>query len=388
MKALRMQNTCRSLAFLALFWLFWPPADAAPTATKIPWGVRYEPASLEAEQEAASRLQAALDKGPDALAQLFGNHDTRTNATIAGPFLGVFVHSLELRLAKVLEPYRYVKAQSRYSNRVEIPSFKAATLEQRRLLAQIVALLTRTSTPATIRAPNHDELAMAWIWASWDLSGPILVYETDREKWLFDFDKETGLITWIDRLTDPCLPGKPGDGRYLPCLCFKIFVERPAWYVDFDRKPVCKNPAGSSKAGKPHASSSNGADSSVVPHTAYIRTGEQTAHVDAFMIDAYQPEHLLTRLPENQPGYTGVGQRISGGGLKRPRDESGKPIHGYVLLGSIVNAQGQLVANRALLYTDPRLAEAAKNSVDDTRVEPARMQENPVAEAIWQQFEF
>jgi hypothetical protein len=383
-----MQNIYRTLAFLALCWLFWPPAEAAPTATKIPWGVRYEPASLEADQEAARRLQAALDEGPDALAQLFGNHDAVTNATIAGPFLGVFVHSLELRLPKVLEPYRYVQVQSRYSARVEIPSFKAATLEQRRLLAQIVALLTRTPTPATIRAPNYDELAMAWAWVSWNLSGPILVYATDREKWLFDFDKGTGLITWVERLTDPCLPGKQDGGKSLTCHCFKIFVERPFWYLDFDRKPVCKNPAGSSMADKLGASSSSEADSSVVPHTAYIRTGEQTARVDAFMIDAYQPEHVLTRLTENQAGYTGVGQRISGTGPKRPRDESGKPIHGYVLLGSIVNAQGQLVANRPLLYTDPRLAEAAKKSADETRVQPARMQENPVAEAIWQQFEF
>jgi hypothetical protein len=53
-----------------------------------------------------------------------------------------------------------------------------------------------------------------------------------------------------------------------------------------------------------------------------------------------------------------------------------------------VNAQGQLVVNRALLYTDPRLAEAAKKSADETRVEAARMAERPVAEAIWQQFEF
>jgi hypothetical protein len=382
-----MQNTCRTFALLILFWLFCPLAEAGPTGPKIPWGIRYEAASPEAEQEAARRLQAALDEGPDALAQLFGSHDADTNATIAGPFLGIFVHSLELRLPKVLEPYRYVKTQSRYSNRVEIPSFKAATLEQRRLLAQIVALLTRTSTPATIRAPNFEEIGMAWTWASWDLSGPILVYTTDREKWMFDFDKATGLITWVERLTDPCLHGKP-NGDKLTCQCFKIFVERPSWWLDFDRKPVCKNPTGSSMAGNPSPSSSSGADSPGEPRAAYIRTGERTAHVDAFMIDAYQPEHLLTRLPENQAGYTGIGQRLSGGGPKSPRDESGKPIHGYVLLGSIVNAQGQLVANRPLLYTDSRLAEAAKKSADETRVEPARMQGNPVAEAIWQQFEF
>jgi hypothetical protein len=383
-----MQNTCRSLSLLALFWLFCLPAEAGPMGPKIPWGIRYEPATPEAEQEAARRLQTALDEGPDALAQLFGSQNADTNATIAGPFLGVFVHSLELRLPKMLEPYRYVKAQSRYSNRVEIPSFKAATLEQRRLLAQIVALQTRSSTPATIRAPNFDELGMTWTWVSWDLSGPILVYATDREKWLFDFDNATGLITWVERLTDPCLPGKPDDPRSLPCLCFKIFVERPSWWLDFDRKPICKNPAGSSMAGNASASSSSAADSPVEPLTAYIRTSERTAHVDTFVIDAYQPEHLLTRLPENEAGYTGIGQRLSGGGPKRPRDEAGNPIHGYVLLGSIVNAQGQLVANRPLLYTDARLAEAAKKAAEETRVEPARMQETPVAEAIWQQFEF
>lgn len=341
--------------------------------------VKYEPASPEAGQEAGRRLQAALDEGPEALAQLFGPHDAGTNATIAGPFLGIFVHSLELRVPKVMEPYRYVKAQSRYSNRVEIPSFKAATLEQRRVLAQIVALLTRTSTPATIRPPNHDELAMTWTWGSWDLAGPILVYETDREKWLFDFDQGTGLITWVERLTDPCIYEKPDGGKRITCQCFKIFVERPAWYLDFDRKPVCRNPAGSSVAGSPDAS---------LPNSAYLRTGPQTVRVDALIVDAYQPDYVLTRIPENQAGFTGVGQRISGGGPKRPRDESGNPVHGYVLLGSIVDAQGQLVANRALLYTDPRLAEAAKKSADETRVEPARMQANPVAEAIWQQFEF
>jgi hypothetical protein len=213
------------------------------------------------------------------------------------------------------------------------------------------------------------------------------VYTTDREKWLFDFDKETGLITWVERLTDPCIHGKP-DGGKLTCQCFKIFVERPAWWLDFDRKPICKNPVSSSMAGSKGASSRRGADSALEPPPAYIRTGVLTAHVDAFMIDAYQPEHLLTRLPENQAGYTGSGQRLSGAGPRRPRDESGNPIHGYVLLGSIVNEQGQLVANRPLLYTDARLAEAAKKAADETRVEPARMQATPVAEAIWQQFEF
>ena len=171
------------------------------------------------------------------------------------------------------------------------------------------------------------------------------------------------------------------------CQCFKVFRERPAWYLAFERKPVCKIPAGLSIAGVTTASSGDG-DDLPMPHMAYIRTGAQTAYVDELMIDAYRPDYVLSRLPENRPGYAGVGQRVSGSAPTRPRDASGKPIRGYVLVGSIVNAQGQLVANRALLYTDPRLAEAARKSAEETRVEPARMGERPVAEALWQQFEF
>jgi hypothetical protein len=383
-----MQNAYRIFALLALVWPCASLGEALTTATMIPFGVRYEAASPEADQEAARRLQAALDEGPEALAQLLGDHDNRHKATIAGPFLGVYLSSLELNLPRVLELYSYVRPASRYDPKFEITSFRATTLEHRRVFAQLIVLMAKTSRPATIRAPNFNELAMTWTWISWDLSGPFLVYETDREKWLFDFDKGTGLITWVERLTNTCLSAKPAGGKVTNCQCFSIFRERPAWYLGLDRKPVCRIPAGLSIAGVPADSKVSDEDSSPMPHMAYIRTGPQTAHVDELMIDAYRPDHVLFRLPENRAEYAGVGQRISGSAPKRPRDESGKPIHGYVLLGSIVNAHGQLVANRALLYTDPRLAEAAMKSADETRVEPARMQERPVAEAIWQQFEF
>ena len=383
-----MQNAHRMFALLVCVCLCSSLAEARTTANKIPWGVRYEPASVEADQEAARRLQAALDEGPEALAQLFGNHDARTNATIAGPFLGIYVFSLELNLSRVLEPYTYTKPASRYDPKIQFTSFQAATLERRSVLAQLVALMTKTSRSATIRAPNFDELAMTWSWISWDISGPFLVYETDREKWLFDFDKETGLITWVERLTDTCLAGNPDGGKAMRCQCFKIFREPPAWYLGLDRKPLCKILPVISIAGEAPALNVSAEDSSQVPHAAYIRTGTRTAHVDELMIDAYGPDRVLSRLSENQAGFVGVGQHISGSAPTRLRDETGKSIHGYVLLGSIVNAQGQLVSNRALLYTDPRLAEAAKKSADETRVEPARMQERPVAEAIWQQFEF
>jgi hypothetical protein len=83
-----------------------------------------------------------------------------------------------------------------------------------------------------------------------------------------------------------------------------------------------------------------------------------------------------------------VGKLLSGSAPRPVLDAAGEKIHGYVLLASIVNGAGRLVANRALLFTDPRLVESAIESADNMVVEPAKMRGNPVAEAIWQQMPF
>jgi hypothetical protein len=361
---------------------------AAPAAADIPDTVNYEPASAAADQQARERLLAALKEGPETLAKLFGPHDTRTNTTMVGPFLSIYIDSLQLNVSRQFGKFTYTMPPSAFGAKMQVAAFHADNPERRRLVAQLVALIAKSPDSGKVRAPNFDELAMIWAWISWDLSGPLLVYETGDEKLLFDFDKDTGQITWIERLTDPCFSGTQEGKQVMSCQCVKIDRHQSKWQLGLEPKPSCTDPTRESMAGKVAATGIVLENSSADPKFAYIRIGARTARVDELLIVAYDPDRLLMRLPDGMPKYQAVGKLLSGSAPKGPLDEAGQPVHGYVLLASIINADGQLVANLPLLYTDSRLAAAVLASANAVRVEPARRDSRPVAEAIWQQFDF
>ena len=359
---------------------------AAGPAEEIPARIRYERAAPEAVKAATNSLRAALAAGPEALAKLFGPHDTRANATLAGPFLGIHIASLELDVSKYFGVFNYnLPAQSSVP-RMEAQSVYAESAERQRLLAQLVHQLAKADEPGEFRAPTYDELALVWYWIEWDLAGPLLVYQTAHEKLMFDFDA-SGRITWIERLTDPCVTGRQEDRQVMSCQCMVVRRKREEWNIVLEPKPACEAIGVMSLADKLMASATPAEKNPDLPAIAYVRIGTH-ARVDEMLIDSYRPDHALFRLPAGYPGYQGVGKLLSGAVLRPVLDAAGEKIHGYVLLASIVNGAGRLVANRALLFTDARLAESAIKSADNMVVEAAKMRGNPVPEAIWQQIPF
>jgi hypothetical protein len=213
---------------------------AAPAAVgndELPEGVVYAPAAPQIMESARNRLLVALTSGPEALAQLMGL-DEKDAKVLVGPFWGIEIEADNLKGRALLGKGRYrfpVPGEAGFI----VESFSAANAAQKRFLAHYVLLAADFRGEFTIRRPNFDELALIWSWIGWDLDDPLLVVESAHDKYAFDFDPRTGLITWIERLTSPCFTGSQEGKQALDCHCSRIARDGRKWDVRYEKLGSC-----------------------------------------------------------------------------------------------------------------------------------------------------
>ena len=346
---------------------------------EIPAGVVYAGTDPKIIETARERLRAALHEGPEALAQLMGvaEGDARV---LVGPYFGIGIDADNLKGKNFLTHGRYHFPIPGEAGLV-VNSFGANTPAEKRFVAHYVYLSGDFSGDLQIRPANFDELALVWGWISWDLDDPLFVVESAHDKFVFDFDPRTGLITWIERFTNPCFSGSQEGKQVLECHCSKIARDGKKWSVTFEALSACPAPAVNDV--KLAAARSEGAATPV-----YLRTDDRVARVDAMLARAYASTLQITVLSTQAPGYEGHGKPLAGAAPVGPKDASGEPIHGYVLIGGVLNPDTTMSPTRVLISTDERLSTVVLEAMRAWRVAPPTLDGKPVAELFWQEFSF
>jgi len=349
-------------------------AAPAPTNTQLPQGVVYAAADAATIDKASQRLREALTQGPAALAALFGLADSDARVMV-GPYFGVEINGDNLEGKALL-------AQGRYRFPIEgtaglvAESFAGIDARQKRFLAHYVFLAGDFSGKLDIREPTFDEMALIWAWIGWDLDAPLLIAESATDKYAFDFDPKTGLITWVERLTRPCTTGQQEGKQIFGCSCARVNRKGMKWQVDFQPLESCPEFA--------------------LPKTAsparnlppvYLRSAPDTRRLDLMLARSYLAEYSIVELEDGAPGYRGPGKKLAGDYPATPLVD-GKPLQGYVLMGSVIGDDGRARANRILISTDDRLSAAALQAAESWRIEPATRDGKPVSEMIWQELPF
>jgi hypothetical protein len=346
---------------------------------EIPAGVVYAGAEPKVIETARERLRAALHDGPEALAQLMGvaEGDARV---LVGPYFGVSIEADNLKGRNMLTRGRYHFPIPGEAGLV-VNSFGARSAAEKRFVAHYVYLAGDFSGELEIRPVNFDELALVWGWISWDLDDPLFVVESARDKFVFDFDPRTGLITWIERFSNTCFSGYQEGKQVLECHCSTIARDGKNWRVNFEALASCPAPAVNDV--KLAAAKSVGATTPV-----YLRTDDRVARVDAMLARVYASTHQITVLSTQAPGYQAHGTELAGAAPVGPKDGKGDTIHGYVLIGAVLNADTTISPIRVLVSSDERLSNAALEAMRVWRVEPPKFEGKPVAELFWQEFTF
>jgi hypothetical protein len=375
---LRMKHLVASL-LCALALTAQAAAPAVSTDEDLPEGVVYAPADQENMESARKRLLAALSSGPEDLARLMGLGE-KDAKTLVGPYFGIEIDADHLKGRAFLPRGKYHFPVPGEAGLI-VESFSAADAAQKRFLAHYVLLAADFHGEFAIRRPTFDELALIWGWVSWDLDDPLLIVESARDKYVFDFDPRTGLITWIERLTSPCFTGLQDGKKVLDCHCSRIARDGRKWQIQFEKLQSCPAPAINLVG---FASSKE--TSALAP--AYLPTNDKDARTDAMLARVFAKSHAITVIPTELPGYKGPGKPYGGGAPITPRDEKGEPIHGYVLFGSVLNADGQVGPTRILISTDDRLSSEILRATGEWRVEPATRDGKPIAVIFWQEWPF
>ena len=349
-------------------------AAAPPTNTQLPAGVVYAPADAATVDKASQRLREALTHGPASLATLFGLADSDARLVV-GPYFGIEMNGDSLD-GKALLPTGKYNFPIPGTAGLTAESFAGTNAREKRFLAHYVFLAGNFGGELDIREPTYDEMALMWAWISWDIDGPLLIAESATDKYAFDFDPKTGLITWVERLTRPCTTGLQEGKEVFSCSCARVKRKGTSWRVDFEPLESCPEyslPGSATTAGK-------------LP-PVYVRTGPDTRRVDLMLARQYTGEYSVIEIADGLHGYRGPGKKLEGDSPKAPVVD-GKPLQGYVLMGTVFGADGRAHSNRILISTDDRLSAAALLAADGWRVEPATRDGKPVAEMIWQELAF
>lgn len=346
---------------------------------EIPAGVVYDGADPKIVETLRERLRAALHDGPEALARLMGLAEGDARMYV-GPYFGVGIEADNLKGKSMLMRGRYHFPIPGEAGLV-VNSFGANSAAQKRFVAHYVYLSGDFTGELQIRPANFDELALVWGWISWDLDDPLFVVESAHDKFVFDFDPRTGLITWVEKFTDTCFSGFQEGEKVLECHCSKIVRDGKNWRVNFEALAACPAPAVNDV--RLAAAKSAGATTPV-----YLRTDDRVARVDAMLARAYSSTHRITVLSTQAPGYEGHGKPLAGAAPVGPKDDKGEPIHGYVLIGGVLNPDTTMSPTRVLISTDERLSNAVLEAMRAWRVEPPKFEGKPVAELFWQEFPF
>jgi len=342
--------------------------------SQIPQGVVYAPADAATVEKASQRLREALGQGPAALAALFGLADSDA-VVFAGVFFGMEINADNLQSKALLAQARYNVPLAGTAG-LTGESFAAPKPPQKRYLAHYVFLTGDFSGKLEIREPTFDELALIWYWVGWDLDGPLLVVESATDKFVFDFDPKTGFITWVERLTRPCATMTQEGKELLSCSCARVQRDGRKWQVGFEKLEHCPE---YSPPAKPVTARNLPA--------AYLRFTPRTLRLDMILAQQYSNEYSVTAIEDGLPGYHGPGKLLEGKYPETPKAD-GKPVMGYVLMGSVFGDDGRAHSNRILISTDDRLSAAALQAADTWRIEPATRDGKPVAEMVWQEMPF
>ena len=352
----------------------------------VPQDVRYAPASAEVTAEAERRLRTALTGGPDAFASLLGLEDEGFRVTL-GPFFGIEIDADNLQGRNVLGRGKYRIANFVGSSEAIVDSFGAIKAGQKRLMAHYLFLAADLSN-ATIRRPTFDELALVWYWIGWDLEGPLFVAESATEKYFFDFDGQSGRISWIERLTLPCITGKQGEREVMSCHCAEVERKSNRARVAFKELKNCRAPAATAPMPVTANSTSPAATPISLPPIVHLHLSERTGRVDMMLARAFAGQYTLFLVEENDPSYRSPGKLLEGSPPQGLLDAHGKHEPAYVLLGLVIGADGRVQASRVLLSTDERASASALEAVKGLRVEPPTRGGVPVAEMIWNELVF
>ncbi len=372
-----------TLVVLALFMTLQVRA-AAPAASPgaiadLPAGVVYTAVDRDTYESAAKRLRAAIAGGPEPLAQLMGLAASDAKV-LAGPFFALEIDGDNLKGRAFLPRGKYrfpVPGEAGFV----VESFSANDAAQKRFLAHYVLLSADFRGELEIRRPTFDELALIWGWVSWDLDDPLLVVESPREKFVFDFDPRTGLITWVERLTNPCFTGQQDGKAVLACHCARVVREQKKWQIAFEALASCPAPAVNSVA------LAVAGDSPARP-AVLLPTNDEDARTDAMLARIFAPTHDIMVIPSDAPDFRHPGKPYAGAAPVTPKDAQGEPIHGYVLFGSMVNADGSVGPTRILISTDQRLSDEILRATSEWRVEPATRDGKPVTVMFWEEWPF
>jgi len=360
---------------LMLLCLASPAFAAAPTTnTELPAGVVYAPADAATIEKASQRLREALTQGPAALAALFGLADSDARLMV-GPYFGIEMNGDNLEGKALLPTGKYSFPIPGTAGLIA-ESFAGTNAREKRFLAHYVFLAGDFSGKLDIREPTYDEMALIWAWISWDLDGPLLIAESATDKYAFDFDPKTGLITWVERLTRPCTTGQQEGKEVFSCSCARVNRKGASWRVDFEPLESC-----------PEYSLPRSATSARKLPPVYLRSDPRTRRVDLLLARQYASEYSIVDIEDGLPGYRGPGKKLAGESPAAPMVD-GKPLRGYVLMGSVIGDDGRAYANRILISTDDRLSAAALLAADTWRIEPATRDGKPVSEMIWQELPF
>ena len=216
-------------------------AEPAPEPAALPHGVVLRAASADAQARAQRSLQALLADGDEAALARAMNPLPRPGRMPM--MLGTFA-TLE-----VTRRPDYAPAQLRTGNgKVPIssdvpmafPIVGASGVEHRVHLARHLRATLPAGAPRALRAPSFEELALVWFFIGWDLDGPLLVAEWDRQRVLFDFEPGGEWIEWIERLDRPCFTLRIEQKNLDDCYCLGIERQGTQWratYVPADAFP-------------------------------------------------------------------------------------------------------------------------------------------------------
>jgi hypothetical protein len=354
-------------------------AAPATSGSELPLAVKYSAASPEILAAARAKLRPALTDSA-ALATLLGP-DTDETVRV-GPFFGIEIDADQLKGRSLFGKGRYRLPKSEDMPEVISESFGAQSRPQKLLLAHYVTLAANFSGEVTIREPNFEELALVWAWIAWDLDGPLLVAESEHDKFFYDFDVRGERITWIERLTHPCFTVSQEGKQVLTCTCVHIERNERSWRLAYQVLESC--PATGMHNVSVAANSSSSAQGGKLP-AAYVLVSDRSARVDTMLARRFAGSFAITTLASETPGYKGPGKLLEGKPPVAPKDARGEPVHGYVLLGSAVGPDGRMVENRVLLSTDERVTTAVLAAAQGWRVEPPSRNGEPVTEIIWQE---
>ena len=352
---------------------------AAPAIdqSELPLEVKYSPASPQVVATASVRLMPALTDSAALAALLAPDNDETVKV---GPFFGIEIEGDGLDGRQIFGKGRYRLPESEEMPAVIVDSFGAQSRPQKLMLAHYLTLAANFSGKVTIREPNFEELALVWAWIDYDLDGPLLVAESAHDKYFFDFDPSGSRITWIERLSRPCFTASQEGNQVLTCTCARIDRNEREWHLGYQVLESC--PATGLHQVSLVAQASGNSKLVKLP-AAYVRVSDKSARVDALTIRQFADAYAVTAVDAAAPGYRGLGKMLEGKRPEAPKDEHGKPVRAYVLLGTAVGPDGRMGANRILLSTDERASAAVLEAAKTWRMEPATLDGKAVTEIFW-----